>query len=317
MRQEDVISAREAIQSGEQKHMILLDTDIGDDIDDALALALALHSPEIDLQGITTVFGDTQKRAQLAKHILHVFGRKDIPIAVGFGKPLQQRHAPSSVAQTEILGNSPFDREAFSPFSGPEFIVQQALEHSEKLTLVCIGPLTNVALALLIEPRIAKAIRSIVMMGGSSGIPLPEWNVRNDVKAAQMVLNSEIPITMIGLNVTTRCQLRNKDIERLRDSTTAQAQLLYQLITIWQQHRPRRHPNLPYLHDPLTIAALCVPELLRWQEMSVQVVMRGPFRGFTVPRVPGGPNIRTAIGVKARDAREWILQRLVQGEFAS
>jgi purine nucleosidase len=189
MRQEDVISAHEAIQSHKDKHSILLDTDIGDDIDDALALALALNSPEIDLHGITTVFGDTQKRAQLAKHILHVFGRDDIPISVGVGKPLHQHHLPSSITQAEILGNCPFDREAFSTFSGPELIVQQALEQSGKLTLVCIGPLTNVALALLIEPRIVQAIRGIVMMGGSSGIPLPEWNVRSDVKAASMVLS--------------------------------------------------------------------------------------------------------------------------------
>ena len=311
MRQKDVISTREVSQSDEQKRILVLDTDIGDDIDDALALALALNSPEIDLRGITTVFGDTQKRAQLAQHILHTFGREDIPIAVGVGKPLQQRHPPSGVAQAEILGASPFDRERFSTFSGPELLVQQALEHSGKLTLVCIGPLTNVALALLIEPKIEMAIRNIVMMGGSSGLPLPEWNVRSDVKAAQLVLSSDIPITMIGLNVTTRCQFRKQDIEQLRDSTMAQAQLLYQLITIWQQHRPRWHPSLPYLHDPLTIAALCMPELLQWQEMPISVMMRGPFEGFMVPRMLGGTLVQAAVGIQSSIVREWILQRLL------
>jgi len=311
MRQKDVISTREASQSDEQKHMIVLDTDIGDDIDDALALALALNSPEIDLRGITTVFGDTQKRAQLAQHILHTFGREDIPIAVGVGKPLQQRHPPSSVAQAEVLSDAPFDRKKISTFSGPELLVQQALEHSGKLTLVCIGPLTNVALALLIEPRIAKAIRSIVMMGGSSGLPLPEWNVRSDVQATQIVLSSGIPITMIGLNVTTRCQFRKQDIEQLRHSTATQAQLLYQLLTIWQHHRPHWHPSLPYLHDPLTIAALCMPELLQWQEIPVHVIMRGPFEGFMVPRMLGGTSVKAAVGVQSSLARKWILQRLL------
>ncbi len=311
MRQINVSSAHEAIQSDKEKQMIVLDTDIGDDIDDALALTLVLNSPEIDLRGITTVFGDTQKRAQLAKHILYTFGREDIPVAVGVGKPLQQRHQPSGVAQAIILGNKHYDEETFSTFSGPELIVRQALEHTGELTLVCIGPLTNVALALLIEPRIAKAIRNIVMMGGSSGFPLPEWNVRSDVKAASMVLSSGIPITLLGLNVTTRCQLRKQDIEQLRKSSTAQTQLLYELITIWQQHRSRWHPSLPYLHDPLTIAALCVPKLLTWQDMPVQVIRRGPFEGFMVPRMLGGTTIRTAVGVQVKDVREWVVRRLL------
>ncbi len=311
MRQTDVFSAHKASQSANEKHMVILDTDIGDDIDDALALALALKSPEIDLRGITTVFGDTQKRAQLARHVLHTFGREDIPIAVGVGKPLQQRHPPSGVAQAAILANKLYAEELFSTFSGPEFIIQQALEHPGKLTLVCIGPLTNVALALLIEPHIASAIRNIVMMGGSSGIPLPEWNVRSDVKAAHMVLSSGIPITLIGLNVTTRCQLRKQDIEQLREGTTAQTQLLYQLITIWQQHRPRWQPRRPFLHDPLTIAALCVPELLSWQDIPVQVIQHGPFEGFMVPRVSGGSNIRASVGIHGKDAIEWIVQRLL------
>ncbi len=311
MHQNDIFSAHEAIQSDSEKQMIVLDTDIGDDIDDALALGLALNSPEIEIQGITTVFGDTQQRAQLVKHILSTFGREDIPIAVGVGKPLHQRHPPSGVAQATILGNKRYDEETFSTFSGPELIVQQALEHSGKLTLVCIGPLTNVALALLIEPRIGTAIRSIVMMGGSSGLPLPEWNVRSDVEAADIVLNSGIPITLIGLNVTRRCQLHKQDIEQLRKSTTAQAQLLYQLITIWQQHRPQWHSSLPYLHDPLTIAALCTPELLTWRDTPVQVIQRGPFEGFMVPRMLGGTNVKAAVGVQAKKAREWVVHRLL------
>ncbi len=314
MSQEDIISMSEASQSALSKHRILLDTDIGDDIDDALALALALNSPEIDLLGITTVFGDTQKRAQLAKHLLHVFGREDIPIAIGVEQPLQQRHSPSGVAQAEILDDYPLNKEEFSTFSAPELLVQKALEHNEQLTLVCIGPLTNVAMAILIDTSITMSIRNIIMMGGSSGIPLPEWNVRSDVKAAQIVFHSGIPITMIGLNVTTHCQLRRYDLARLRNSKAEQTQLLYQLISIWQRHRPHWHPGRPYLHDPLTIAALCKPELFRWQDMPVQVLMRGPFGGFMVPRLLGGASVRAAVGVDAKAAREWIVERLLKNQ---
>lgn len=305
-------SPSQAVQSKRQKYTVLIDTDIGDDIDDALALALALHSPEIELRGVTTVFGDTQRRAQLTSHLLYVFGHQDIPVAVGIGTPLQPRHHPSGVPQAAVLGDNTFNPEAFSPLSGPELIVQTALNHDRQLTVLCIGPLTNVALALLIEPRINTAIRSIVMMGGSSGIPLPEWNVRNDVRATQIVLSSGIPVTMLGLNVTTRCQLREKDIKQLRDNGSEQTKLLSQLLTIWQKHRPRWHPRLPYLHDPLTIAALCVPELLRFKDMEVQVLAHGPFKGYMVPRVLGGSSVYAAVGVRAKEAREWVMQRLLR-----
>ena len=311
MRQEDINTDQKAVQFAEKRQKILLDTDIGDDIDDALALALALNSPEIDLIGITTVFGDTARRADLAQHLLRIFKREDTPIAVGVGKPLQQRHAPSGVAQAEILGACQVNRETFSTFSGPEFIVQQALQHEKQLTLVCIGPLTNVALALLIEPRISSAIRSIMMMGGTSGIPLPEWNVRSDVQAAHIVLQSGIPITLLGLNVTAHCQLSNNDIKRLYAAQTQQAQLLFQLITIWRQHRPRWHSSRPFLHDPLTIVALCKPELLRWQPVRVQVVTHGPFTGFMVPRLLGGTEVHAAIGVDTKAVRAWSMDRLL------
>ncbi len=315
MRQNDIFSTHEAIQSHNEKHRIVLDTDIGDDIDDALALALALNSPEIELLGITTVFGDTQKRAQLAMHILHTFGRQDIPIAVGVGKPLQQYSSPSTVTQTEVLDNKQYDEDTFSTFSGPEFIVQQALEHAEKLTLVCIGPLTNVALALLIEPRIAKAIGRIVMMGGSSGMPLPERNVRSDVQAAHMILSSGIPITLIGLNVTRRCQLRKRDMKQLQNSTTAQSQLLYRLLTVWQQHRSRWQTKRPFLHDPLTIAALCMPELLQFRDMPVHVIEHGPFRGVMMSHILGDLPVHAAVDVQVKNARNWVMQRLLAQEM--
>src|SRR5215471_17970195 len=94
-----------ADQSAFQRHTVLIDTDIGDDIDDALALALALRSPEIALCAVTTVLGDTQQRAQLAAHLLHVFGRDDVPIAAGLHRPLQPRRHPSGVPQAVILND--------------------------------------------------------------------------------------------------------------------------------------------------------------------------------------------------------------------
>ncbi len=301
-----------ADQSGSQKHPVLIDTDIGDDIDDALALVLALCSPEIALCGVTTVFGDTQRRAQLAAHLLHIFGRHEIPIAAGLQTPLQPRHRPSGVPQAVIVddcadcGVTPM----LSSASAPELIVQTALAHHDRLILLCLGPLTNVATALRLEPHLFMAVRRIIMMGGTSGIAFPEWNVRNDATAARIVLAAGIPVTMLGWNVTTRCQLREEDIEHLRCNGSPQTRLLSQLIDIWQRHRPRWHPPLPYLHDPLTVVALCAPQLLQFKEMTARVLVHGPFTGYMVPRLLDGPPVHAAVGVHADEARKWIMKRI-------
>ena len=299
-----------------QPYNVLIDTDIGDDIDDALALALALHSPELLLRGVSTVFGDTQRRAQLARYLLYVFGHDDIPVAAGASTPLVPRHPhaqPSGVAQVGILEERNVDVDVLNldGRSGAELIIDTARAYQGQLTLICIGPLTNIALALLIEPDLSLAIRNIVMMGGSSSIALPEWNIRNDVKAAEIVLTSGIPITLIGMNITLRCSMRRRDIEQLSMCDTSEAHLLTSLLDIWQQHRPRWHPSRPYLHDPLTVAALCNPSLLRFQEVPVRVMTQGLFKGFTVPRVKGGTMVNAAVGVRVREAREWIMKRLL------
>ncbi len=310
MRQLPVQPALAVSQSEKPPFDILIDTDIGDDIDDALALAVALRSPELAVRAISTVFGDTQQRAKLAIHLLHTFEREDIPVAAGLSKPLQFRHSSSGVPQAAILPHNGVSH-SISPLSGPELIIQTALAYPNRLTFVCIGPLTNIATALTLEPHILTAIRSIVMMGGSSGIPLPDWNVRSDAKAARIVLASGIPVTMLGLNITLRCQMRACDIRELHRDHSAQAQLLSRLLAIWQRHRPRWHPALPYLHDPLTIAALCKPELFTFQEMTARVLTHGPLQGFTVSRFMNGPIVNAVVGVKAEQAREWVMQRLI------
>jgi purine nucleosidase len=288
----------------------LIDTDIGDDIDDALALALALCSPEIELLGVTTVFGDTQKRAYLAAHILEVFRHKGIPVAAGQQTPLLFRHRPSGVPQAAILDPC-IPKDILSPFSAPELIIHAALEHHGNITLFCLGPLTNIATALMIEPRLFLAVKDIVMIGGTSGFPLPEWNMRSDAQAAKIVLASGIPITLLGWNVTMRCQLQESDIERLHYQNSPQTRLLSQLLAIWQRHRPHWHPRLPFLHDPLAIVAFCVPELFHFEVMTARMLTRGLFKGCMLPRILDGPLVYGAIDVNSEAAREWVMQRLL------
>jgi len=310
MRQLPFSSGTETNQSNLSRYPVLVDTDIGDDIDDAFALALTIRSPEIALLGVTTVFGDTKLRAELALRLLHTFGQTAIPVAAGVGTPLLYRHPPSGVPQANIL-NERMTGGSTSDLSGPELIIQTALAHQRQLILLCFGPLTNVAIALKQEPRLFMAIRKIVMMGGSSSYPFPEWNVRSDARAAQIVLASGIPITLIGWNVTTRCQLRNNDIRQLQQNGSPQTDLLCQLLSLWREHRPRWHPALPYIHDALAVAALCQPDLFQFQDMAVRVPLHGPLKGFMIPRLLNGPLINAAVGMQVNAIRTWVIRRLL------
>ena len=185
------------------------------------------------------------------------------------------------------------------------------MAHHGAITLFCLGPLTNIATALLIEPRLFLAINNIVMIGGTTGIPLPEWNMRSDAQAAKIVLASGIPITLLGWNVTMRCQLRESDIENLHYQHSPQTHLLSQLLAVWQRHRPRWHPRLPFLHDALSIVAFCAPELFQFEVMTVRVFTRGFLKGCMLPRIIDGPLIHGATRVKSAEVREWIMQRLL------
>lgn len=314
MSQLSPISHLAASQSISRKYNVLIDTDIGDDIDDALALALTLCSPEIELLGVTTVFGDTQKRSYLAAHILEVFRRKEIPVAAGQQLPLLFRQRPSGVPLAAILDPCA-SRDMLSPFSAPEFIIHTALANHGNVTLFCLGPLTNIATALMIEPRLFLAIKNIVVVGGTTRFPLFEWNMRSDAQAAKMVLASGIPITLLGWNVTMKCQLRESDIEKLHYDNSPQTRLLSQLLAVWQRHRPRWRPRLPFLHDPLAIVAFCIPELFHFEVMTARVFTSGLFKGCMVPSKLDGPLVYGAIEVKHKQAREWVMQRLLSNAY--
>lgn len=248
---------------------ILIDTDIGDDIDDALALAVALRSPEVELIGITTVFRDAPRRAILARELLRVWGREDVPVVAGCSEPFFP--AWDSLHEGRALGRQ---FEALDPaltwqdtLHAVTFIIDQVrARHArgETLTLVTIGALTNLALAFQLAPDIKAGCR-VVMMGGKWSDDFPEWNILCDPEAAAMVFNSGAPIQMIGLDVTLQCVLDAAQIQALRDSAKPSVRWLGQLIDLWN------HPVV--LHDPLTILSLFT-ELVQFEPKRLTVGLR-------------------------------------------
>ena len=178
------------------RQMIVLDTDIGTDVDDVVALALLLRLPEVDLQAITTVYVDTALRARIVQAVLAVAGRPDIPVGQGVARPLLNRDA-LAWAGFEGAGLLPVDVDEAQAQPLPhavDLLVETVLARPGEVTILAIGPLTNVALALLREPRLATAVRHIVIMGGmiqrrldQLTAPYREHNIRCDPEAAQIV----------------------------------------------------------------------------------------------------------------------------------
>jgi inosine-uridine nucleoside N-ribohydrolase len=286
---------------------VIFDTDIGDDIDDALALALALQSPELDVKLVTTVADDVDSRTRLAWKELGLFGRQDIRLATGAPEPLLDPKYPDKAAQFGILTKA--DHPPAAAYRrAADAIVETLMASDVKMTLIPVGPLTNIALALREEPRIKDKIERIVLMGGAYYPPRREYNIYRDRIAAQIVFSSGLPITGVGLDVTEKCKLEGADLERLKNANNPASQFLYRLIQLWQKDNPN---HLPTLHDPLAVGTALRPTLVETQEGGVQVeIASPPLFGATVFTLDAKSNTRVARNVNVREFLDLFTERL-------
>lgn len=271
---------------------VILDCDPGHD--DAIALILALASPELKVLAVTTSAGNQtpDKTLNNALRILTLLGRDDIPVAAGAPKPL----ARELIIADNVHGESGLDGPklpdpAFAPqaMTGIELMARCLRESPEPVTLVPTGPLTNIALLLAAHPELKGKIARIVLMGGAAGAgnwtPAAEFNIYVDPEAADMVFKSGIPITMCGLDVTHEAQVMDADIERVRAITNPVAQCVAGLLDFFMIYH--RDPKWGFagapLHDPCTIAWLLAPELFHGVECRVDIETRGEHTvGMTV-----------------------------------
>lgn len=286
---------------------ILLDTDIGDDIDDALALAVALNSPELSLAGITTVYRDAPRRAILAHELLKLLGREDVPVHAGCSEPLfpdweNVRGGREVGRQFEALDPS---LKWTDQRHGVDFIIEQARGYAgrgETLTLGPIGALTNIALAFQLAPDIVPQCK-VVLMGGKWSGPYAETNIRSDPEAAAMVFGSGADLAMVGLEVTMQCLLTKEEERCFHDSPHAPVRFLGQLIDLWG------HPVA--LHDPLTVLAV-FSDVVNFAPMRIEIGLQGEeTRSRTTP-IDGEPNVRVAVEVDVARAKSLFLERVLQ-----
>ena len=279
------------------KRKIIIDTDPG--VDDAMALFLALRSPEIEVVGLTTVFGNTtvDGTTRNALNLLEVAGRTDIPVARGADRPLvlplggtgewvHGADAMGNIGWTDVL------RPELKPVDSvaARFIVDTVMANPGAITLVPIGPLTNLALALQLEPRIAAAVKQVVMMGGSALAPgnvspLAEANVHNDPHAASLVFSADWPITMAGLDVTESPPVDDRDFAALAASSDPLAKFITTIVGHYQAfHRDwyGMQNGAIHTHDACAILQLVDPTLFEGERWPITVPLEGPAKGATI-----------------------------------
>ena len=255
---------------------VIIDTDIGGDIDDAFAVALALNSSELEILGISSTSGDTRLRARLLSRLLKETGRSDIPVAVGIAKNPQPGAG---------LSQGPYAEEWPSDQTYPgavDFLLDKIRQHPGEITLIAIGPLTNIGAAIEQDAASFRKLKRVVMMGGSvyrgydnvrSGVvaePSPEYNIATDVPAAQKVFNSGVPLYVMPLDST---QIKLEEVRRtqLLMSGTPLTDALTLLYYQWSEGTTRT----PTLYDPVAVAYAVRPELCPTQSMRLVVDEKG------------------------------------------
>jgi uridine nucleosidase len=310
-------------------HTVLFDTDPG--VDDAMALLLALRSPEINVIGVTTIFGNSHVDATTrnALNLLNFAGRPDIPVARGEEKPLvlpggryaEFVHGPDAMGG---IGWDTVHRVGHGAVSSraAEFMVETVLARPGEITLVAIGPLTNLARALQLEPRFASLVKQVVLMGGTVShpgncSPLAEANIFNDPHAAALVFEADWDLTIAPLDATHAAPMDNVFMERLRVSPDPFAQFIASITPFYQRFYASRDGNttgrIP-THDPSAVAWLIDPTLFTSESYAIQVPTEGPAKGATIADRQGRfythRKARCMLGVDSDRLRELIFTRL-------
>jgi len=280
---------------------VLIDTDPG--VDDAFALLLAMRSPELKIEAITAVAGNVPLELTLpnALRMVEIAGRTDIPVAPGAKAPLLRRLVTAAYAHGENgLGGAVFPEPTIKPVAEPaaELIRSVIRRYPKEVTLITVGPLTNVAAALNGDPELASLIKGVVMMGGSlSGgniTPAAEFNIYVDPEAARIVFQSGIPLTMVGLDVTRRTSLTDEHVRLLEAAQNPVSQAAAKIARHAIDHnREQGFLVGPNMHDSLAVAAFLDPTILKWKEYYVDVETTGELTaGQTLGYSPTSGDLR-------------------------
>ena len=258
---------------------ILIDTDPG--IDDAMAIFYALASPELEVVGLTTVFGNAHVDTCTANaiRILDIAGRPDIPVAHGAARPLAQPfrgpaahvHGENGLADIELAAPS----RAPHALDAAHFIIETVMASPGEITLVPVGPLTNIALAMLLRPDLPQYLAGMVIMGGAAFVPgnsspAAEANIVNDPEAADLVFGADCPIVMCGLDVTERTVMTSEQIDSLGAIDNDRARMAAAILPFYRDfHVSRGGPDGIHVHDSTCISYLLAPQPVSYTHLTL------------------------------------------------
>ena len=290
---------------------IILDTDIGTDVDDAYALLFALASPELNLRGITLVHHDVQARWLITAKMLQLAGRTDIPVALGENLPMNRErrtywdgYEGKGIDYSDTGGISPVGEHA------SEYIARMAAENPGKITLCPIGPLTNVGILLRDFPNEAAKLKGLVVMGSTFEGYGPEHaarehNAGSDPEAMKLLCESGLPILIVGFNVTRQTSLTDEHLARIASAGTPMSELMVHMTRGWLRVCNRAQTSM---HDPLALAAAFRPEIVGTVPVSAEVSLGSP--EVVTYRHDPDSNIRICDTVDVPRFEELFLERI-------
>jgi len=309
---------------------IILDTDMGTDADDALCLALALAAPELEIAAVTTVSGDTRRRAAIARRLLDLAGRRDVPVHAGLEAP---RQTAASFLWLGDEGDFLLARDEQVAGISDEPAVDALLRmlHAEDgLELVAVGPLTNLAAAIERDPAVASRIARLTVMGGHvrrvayrdhefpHGV---DYNLCSDGASAQLVLSAGMPLRLVTADVTLATWLRPDDLVAIESVATPFHAAIVAAVRAWTPRMrsifgamgaPIGADNVAFLHDPLALAAAYDESFCRFEDLAIEPALGdGPFRTIERPE-PGAATrtMRCATAVDAQRFRRHFVDRI-------
>jgi len=276
---------------------IIIDTDIGVDIDDTIALAMACFS-NTDIRAVTTVSGDVVKKARIARRVADMCGG-DFPIVPGISKPLNGIVMRSTGLEDKMLPECPdvkFDGYA------PDVISSIVRENRNGISLICLGPLTNIAAALESDPELKGYVKEIYFMGGTSVRKKPSYNIRSDIAAADIVFKSGIPLTLVSTEASKKAYWTPDEQEEMQEWNRPLTDFIYRQGKNYLEFSKKENM---YLYDPLTLTTAITEEFVNLDNVSVELEYVEP-AGKTYLKKDESSNIRFVYDVDAVAFKEYV-----------
>ncbi|MGM9931943.1 nucleoside hydrolase [Pradoshia sp.] len=304
---------------------IIVDVDTG--IDDALAIAYAVHSPEIELLGLTTCFGNVtvEKATRNSRLVLEKLGRSDIPVYAGAGETLNRGlngDFPHVVHGHDGLGNlideEPTDEMAHSDQHAVDYLIEQVKNKPGKITYICVGPLTNLALALQKAPEITALFEEVIIMGGAvytkgNVTPHAEANIHRDPEAADFVFRSNLPLYLVGLDVTMQTLLPTEELKGWREKGEELGSFFADMTEFYIDFYKKANPGIKgcALHDPLAVGLAIDKSFVSLKPERLWVELEGEREGKTCPNAQGRPLVNVCVDVDEERFVKHFLSRVI------